>query len=431
MMNTINTATKKQYAQQPYLPFSAPWFGPEEKGELVATLDSDWITTGPRTKQFEKAFAAYVGTTEAVAVNSCTAALHLGLATLDVGARDAVITTPFTFAATANVIVHVGAFPAFVDIDPHTYNLDVSKLQAFLERDCVCEPGNRSVVLKSNGRRVKAVIPVHYGGHPCDMDAINRLATRFGLAVIEDAAHAVGAQYRARKVGTLGSMACFSFYANKNMTTAEGGMLTTSNAELASRARVLSLHGISKDAWKRYSKEGSWQYDVIDAGFKYNMTDLASALGLHQLMKLDSFIARRANLAALYNEALAGVAGLKLPTVSPDVKSAWHLYPVQITSPSPTRNDFMEALRRRNIGSSVHFIPLHLTSFYQRTFAYRPGDFPVAEQIFKRITSLPLFPRMKDSDVVRVAREVREILGSGRRNRVVSYPSIQPSSAQG
>jgi dTDP-4-amino-4,6-dideoxygalactose transaminase len=428
-MSRLYTAMKKEYDQQPFLPFSAPWFGAEEKAELLAALESDWITTGPRTKQFEKAFAAYVGIAEAVAVNSCTAALHLALSALNVGARDAVITTPFTFAATANVIVHVGAYPAFVDIDPHTYNLDASKLQAFLERDCVFEPGNRSLVLKSNGRRIKALIPVHYGGHPCDMDAINRIAARFELAVIEDAAHAVGAQYRGRKVGTLGSMACFSFYANKNMTTAEGGMLTTSDTQVASRVRALSMHGISKDAWKRYSKEGSWQYDVTDAGFKYNMTDLASALGLYQLIKLDSFIARRTQLAELYNRALAGVAGLKLPTVLPDVKSAWHLYPVQITSPSPTRKDFIEELNKRKIGCSVHFIPLHLTSFYGQTFAYREGDFPVAEQVFKRIVSLPLFPRMQDSDVLRVAREVREILDSAKPNRAVSYPSIQLSSA--
>ncbi len=425
----MSRATKKPYHDQPYLPFSAPWFGAEEKGELLAALESDWITTGPRTKQFEKAFAAYIGTSEAVAVNSCTAALHLGLATLDVGPRDAVITTPFTFAATANVIVHVGAFPAFVDIDPHTYNLDANKLKAFLERECVCQAGNRSLVLKSNGRRVKAVIPVHYGGHPCDMDAINRVAEYFGLAVIEDAAHAVGAQYRARKVGTLGAMACFSFYANKNMTTAEGGMLTTRDTELASRVRVLSLHGISKDAWKRYSKVGSWQYDVVDAGFKYNMTDLASALGLYQLMKLDSFIVRRTQLAELYKRTLAGVPGLKLPTVLPEMKSAWHLYPVQILSPSPTREEFIEELNKRNIGCSVHFIPLHLTSFYQRTFGYRQGDFPVAEQVFHRIVSLPLFPRMRDSDVLRVAREMREIFHSVRPSGVVSYPSIQPSPA--
>jgi dTDP-4-amino-4,6-dideoxygalactose transaminase len=249
------------------------------------------------------------------------------------------------------------------------------------------------------------------------------------LVVIEDAAHAVGAQYRGRKVGTLGSMACFSFYANKNMTTAEGGMLTTSDTELASRVRVLSLHGISKDAWKRYGKEGSWQYDVVDAGFKYNMTDLASALGLHQLRKLDNFIARRTQLAELYNRTLAGVAGLQLPTVLADVKSAWHLYPVQILSPSPTRKEFIEELNKRNIGCSVHFIPLHLTSFYQATFGYRQGDFPVAEQVFQRIVSLPLFPRMRDSDVSRVAHEMREILGSVRPNRVEGYPLIQPPLA--
>jgi dTDP-4-amino-4,6-dideoxygalactose transaminase len=399
-----------KHDQQPYLPFAAPWFGPEEKEELLATLQSDWITTGPRTKQFEEAFAAYVGITEAVAVSSCTAALHLALTALNVGAGDAVITTPFTFAATANVIVHRGAFPVFVDIDPDTYNLDASRLQSALERECVYDVDNHSLVLKSNGRRVRAVIPVHYGGHPCDMNVIETLAAHFELAVIEDGAHAVGAQYRSRNVGTLGTMACFSFYANKNMTTAEGGMLTTNDSELANRVRMLSLHGISKDAWTRYSKEGSWQYDIIDAGFKYNMTDFASALGLHQLKKLDSFIARRAHLAELYYEALAGLDELKLPTVSPGVKSAWHLYPIQITSPSVTRDDVVKELRKRNIGCSVHFIPLHLMSFYQRTFGYRRGDFPVAERVFDRILSLPFFPRMQDSDVERVATEVRSIV---------------------
>jgi dTDP-4-amino-4,6-dideoxygalactose transaminase len=405
--------------ERPYLPFAAPWFGHEEKEELVATLLSDWITTGPRTKQFEEAFAAYVGTTEAVAVNSCTAALHLALTALNVGVGDAVITTPFTFAATANVIVHRGAFPVFVDIEPDTYNLDANKLQSVLVRECRYDVDQRSLVLKSNGCRVRAVIPVHYGGHPCDMNAIETLAEHFELDIIEDGAHAVGARYRSRNVGTLGTMACFSFYANKNMTTAEGGMLTTNDRELAKSVRVLRLHGISQDAWKRYSQEGSWQYDLIAAGFKYNMTDLAAALGLQQLKKLDSFIARRTHLAELYHEGLAGLDEIKLPTVAPDVKSAWHLYPVQITSSSVTRNEVVEELGKRNIGCSVHFIPLHLMSFYKRTFGYRRGDFPIAERVFERIFSLPFFPRMQDSDVERVAGEVWSIV----RQRQLSFAS--------
>jgi dTDP-4-amino-4,6-dideoxygalactose transaminase len=398
--------------EEPYLPFAAPCFGPEEKAELVATLNSDWITTGPRTQQFEKAFAAYVGTTQAVAVNSCTAALHLALAALDVGPGDAVITTPFTFTATANVIVHRGAFPVFIDIDPQTYNLDVSRLTAFLEDQCIWNASTHSLRLRSTGHQVRAIIPVHYGGQPCDMQGINALATRFELAVVEDAAHAAGAQYRDRNVGTLGTMACFSFYANKNMTTAEGGMLTTNDPDLASRVRVLSLHGIDKDAWKRYSKEGSWQYDVVDAGFKYNMSDVAAALGLHQLNKLDNFILRRTELAKHYTAALSGHAELIIPSVAPDVKSAWHLYPVQIASQSVSRNEVVQWLRECNIGSSVHFIPLHLMSFYQRAFGYQPGDFPVAEKVFRRIISLPLFPRMADSDVDRVVQEVIAIAGT-------------------
>lgn len=401
---------RQQYA---YLPFAAPSFGPEEKSELLAALDSEWITTGPRTRQFEQQFAAYIGASNAVAVNSCTAALHLALAALDVGAGDAVITTPFTFAATANVIVHRAAFPAFVDIDPDTYNLDPAKLRIFLDQACTWDGAGRALRLKRNGCRIRAIIPVHYAGHPCDMDTIAALADHFQLAVIEDAAHAAGARYCGRKVGTLGQAACFSFYANKNITTAEGGMLTTNDCTLAERVRVLSLHGISKDAWKRYSSQGSWEYDVLEAGFKYNMTDLAAALGIHQLAKLDSFIERRAQLVKLYNLALHGLSGVKTPMVASYATSSWHLYAVQITAPSITRDDIIRDLRKCNIGSSVHFIPLHLMSFYQRQFGYKRGDFPIAEQTFQRIVSLPLFPRMQDSDVQRVADTLWAILPHG------------------
>lgn len=398
-----------------FLPFSAPWFGPEEKKELLEALESDWITTGPRTRRFEQRFATYVGASDAIAVNSCTAALHLALVALNVGRGDAVVTTPFTFAATANVVVHTAAFPAFVDIDPDTYNLDAAKLQLLLEQDCTWDCKERVLRLNRNGCRVRAIIPVHYAGHPCDMDAINALADRFNVAVIEDAAHAAGTKYRGRKAGTLGLAGCFSFYANKNMTTAEGGMLTTNDSQLAERVRVLSLHGISRDAWKRYSSEGTWQYDVLEAGFKYNMTDLAAALGLQQLHKLDNFIARRAELARLYGVALQELNGVKCPTVMPHATSSWHLYAVQVLASSITRNDVITKLLRRNIGCSVHFIPLHLMSLYQRKFGYRRGDFPVAEKTFEHILSLPLFPRMEESDVQRVAEALWAIIAPTRR----------------
>ena len=394
-----------------FLPFSAPWVGQEEKEEILEVLDSDWITTGPRCRVFEGAFKEYVGSEEAVALSSCTAALHLALSALDVGPGDAVLTTPFTFAASANVVVHHGAEPVFIDILPDTYNLDPAKLQEFIEENCDWDSGTLAPRIRRTGKRVRAIIAVHYGGHPCDMNAINELARKNGLAVIEDAAHALGATYQGRNVGTLGDMACFSFYPTKNITTGEGGMLTTNDSDYAQRVRVLSLHGISRDAWKRYGREGSWQYDVEEAGFKYNMTDLAAALGVHQLRKLQLFIERRTELSAQYNEALADLP-LKLPTTLPDSQSAWHLYPVQLLSKSITRDELIAELSRRKIGTSVHFIPLHLMSYYQSTYGYKKGDFPVAEEVFERIVSLPFFPRMRNEDLERVVRHLRDILSS-------------------
>ncbi|PYX97834.1 MAG: UDP-4-amino-4,6-dideoxy-N-acetyl-beta-L-altrosamine transaminase [Acidobacteria bacterium] len=393
-------------AKQPFLPFSAPWFGDEEKNEILQTLESDWITTGPRTKSFEKKFADYIGISEAVAVNSCTAALHLALAAIGVGPRDAVITSPLTFAATANVIVHQGAQPIFIDIDPETYNLDPDKLVTFIQERCRWDSGSGSLRVKKTNKRVRAIIAVHYAGHPCDMDKINACAREFRLTVIEDAAHALGATYFGRNVGTLGDVGCFSFYPTKNISTGEGGMLTTKDPELAQRVRMLSLHGISRDAWNRYGPDGSWRYDILEAGFKYNMTDLSAALGLHQLDKLPGFLRRRAELAKQYQSVLAGLP-LKHPTVLPEVDSAWHLYPVQVQSPWLSREQLIVSLRGANIGSSVHFIPLHLMSYYQRRFGYRLGDFPVAEGVFNQIVSLPFFPRMSDSDVERVGLAMR------------------------
>lgn len=407
----MSNPTQKQFGL-PFIPFSAPSFGPEEKSELLDTLDSGWITTGPKTKTFERAFSEFVGASEAVAVNSCTAALHLSLAALEIGPGDAVITSPFTFAATANVIVHQRAHPVFIDIDSESYNLDVSKLESYLVNECSWDRTRGHLNHKRHGHRLRAIIPVHYGGYPCEMDAIRELAARYNLSVIEDAAHAAGSSYHGKRIGTLSTATCFSFYANKNMTTAEGGMLTTNDSKLAQRARILSSHGISRDSWSRYSKEGCWQYDLVEAGYKYNLTDLASALGLHQLKKLEGFIQRRAQLADRYTQLLSAIAGLQLPTISTDRTSAWHLYPVQISSPGVTRNEVVEHLRRCNIGSSVHFIPLHLMTFYQNRFGYRRGDFPVAEAVFDRTVSLPLFPGMRESDVDRVASELASALNA-------------------
>ncbi len=404
------TAIKKdKFASEPYMPFSAPWFGEEEKRELLAALESDWITTGPRTKQFEADFARYIGCREALAVNSCTAALHLALAALRIGEGDAVVTTCMTFAATANTIVHQRAYPVLLDIEPDTYNLDPKQLRRYLTEFCRWDEDDNVLRDKQTGKRVRAVVAVHYGGHPCDMEEISRLASEFGLNVIEDAAHALGARYHGNNVGTLGDIACFSFYATKNITTGEGGMLTTYDPELAQRARLLCLHGISADAWNRYAKDGSWRYDITEAGFKYNLTDLASAIGIHQLKKSDRFMERRKALAARYREKLRSLP-LTHPTERPDVESAWHLYPVQVMSRRVSRDALITELKARNIGTSVHFIPLHRMSYYQRAFGYSPGQFPVADEVFSRIVSLPFFARMTDEDVDRVVKAIGEIL---------------------
>lgn len=403
------TVLRRPNEEEEYLPFSAPWFGPEEKNEVLAALESDWITTGPRTSQFEAEFARYIGVNHALAVNSCTAALHLALAAMPVGEDDAVITTCLTFAATANVIVHQRAYPVLIDIDPDTYNIDPARLRTYLTEGCRWNSSERSLRDNKTGKRVKAIIAVHYGGHPCQMDEINDLAREYGLFVIEDAAHALSATYKGRNVGTLADAACFSFYATKNITTAEGGMLTSNDPDFAKRARVLCLHGISADAWNRYGKDGSWRYDITEAGFKYNLTDLASAIGIHQLRKADAFMRRRKEIAAMYREKLTAMP-LKQPTESPDVQSAWHLYPVQVLSDRVTRDALIQDLKARNIGTSVHFIPLHHMTYYQRTFGYAPGQFPVADQVFSRVVSLPFFARMSDSDVERVVTALGEVL---------------------
>lgn len=375
-----------------FLPFSPPCIGEEEIAAVVDALRSDWITTGPRTRRFEAEFATAVSAPGALALNSCTAALHVALATLGVGPGDEVVTTPITFAATANVVEHVGARPVFADVEPDTLNIDPARVEAAITP------------------RTKAIIPVHYAGHPVDMDRILAIAKRHDLHVIEDAAHAIPARYKGRSVGSGSNPAAFSFYATKNLTTAEGGMLTGSPAFL-DRARVVGLHGMDRDAWKRYDKGGSWFYEVVLPGFKYNMTDMQAAMGSVQLARLGQMQKRRREVVDMYQRAFREHPALETPAERADVEHAWHLYVLRLRRErlSIDRARFIEELKALNIGSSVHFIPVHLHPFYAKKYGHRRGDLPVAEDAYDRMLSLPLNPRMTDDDVRDVIDAVLDV----------------------
>ena len=385
--------------REQFLPFNQPDIGEEEIDEVVKTLRSGWITTGPRTKEFERRFAAYVNSRHAIAVNSCTGGLHVALAAAGIGPGDEVVVPTMTFCATANVVVHLGATPIIVDVEPDTLNIDPQCLDAAITR------------------RTKAVIPVHLYGHPCEMDRINDITEAHDVLVIEDAAHAVAAEWRGRRIGSFSLATAFSFYATKNLTTAEGGMITTDDDDYAERMRIWSLHGISRDAWKRYSAEGSWYYEVSVPGFKYNLTDLQAALGLHQLSRLEDMTCRRAKLAGQYRAGLSGLPEVELPIVRPGIRHAWHLYPIRLRPELLTidRARFIEQLKSEGIGTSVHFIPLHRHPYYRDRFHFQPSDFPVADAAYERLISLPLYPRMTDSDVSDAIEAVRRVVRSNRR----------------
>ena len=372
------------------VPFHRPSFDDRELKAIEEVLRSGWITTGERTREFERRFAEYVGATHAVAVNSCTAALHLALAAEGIGAGDEVVTTPYTFVATVETICYLGAKPVFADVDPVTRNIDPEAVAGKITP------------------RTRAIVPVHIAGLPCDLDAIHRVADAHGIPVLEDAAHSLPAAYKGRRIGSLSRATAFSFYATKNLTTAEGGMLTTEDADLAVRLRRLSLHGITADGWKRYRLGGKWFYEVVEMGYKYNLTDVAAAMGLVQLDKLDGFDVRRHAIARAFGEKLAGLP-LVLPVEPPDAHHAWHLYIVSLTPDAPiTREQLIERLTERGIGTSVHFIPAHLHPYYAAHLGHREGDFPRAEAAFKCAVSLPLYPAMTDEDVDYVASSVRE-----------------------
>jgi dTDP-4-amino-4,6-dideoxygalactose transaminase len=393
-----------------FLPFSPPLVGEEEIAEVVDTLRSDWITTGPKVRRFEEEFAAYVGAPAALGLNSCTAALHTALAALSIGAGDAVITTPMTFVSSVHVIEHVGARPVLADVAPDTLNIDPRRVAEAIE------------TARAEGLRVRALLPVHLYGHPCDMNPLMDLARECGLAVVEDAAHALPASHEGRRVGSFAGLfdvpvlTCFSFYATKNLTTAEGGMLT-GPPELIDESRVWSLHGMSRDAWNRYGAKGSWFYEVIRPGFKYNLTDIAAALGLGQLRKLDGFQARRAEIVRRYTEAFSQFEELDLPIARPEVEHAWHLYVLRLnlTTLHITREQFIEEMRERRIGTSVHFIPVHTHPYYRDRYGFEPEDFPVAHAEFQRIVSLPLNPRMSDRDVEDVVEAVGDVIEKFKR----------------
>ena len=377
------------------VPFHRPSFDDRELKAIEEVLRSGWITTGERTREFERRFAEYVGATHAVAVNSCTAGLHLALAAEGIGAGDEVITTPYTFVATVETICYLGARPVFVDVDPATRNIDPAAIEAKITP------------------RTRAIVPVHIAGLPCDMDPILELAAARGIPVLEDAAHSLPASYRGRRIGSISRATAFSFYATKNLTTAEGGMLTTEDADLAVRYRRLSLHGITADGWKRYRLGGKWFYEVVEMGYKYNLTDIAAAMGLVQLDKLDAFDARRHEIARAFREKLSDLPDLALPVEPEHVRHAWHLYIVGLTAKARvSRETLIERLTERGVGTSVHFIPAHLHPYYASHLGHRRGDFPRAEAAFECAVSLPLYPAMTDEDVDYVAAAVREALES-------------------
>lgn len=384
-------------AQEPFIVFGSPIIGDEEVDAVAATLRTAWIGTGPRVRELEERFGAFVGADHAVATASGTAALHLCLVAAGLGPGDEVITTPMTFCATANAILHAGATPVFADCERDSLNIDPRAVEAALTP------------------RTRAILPVHFGGRPAAMDAISALARRHGLLVIEDAAHAIETVYKGQKIGAISDLTCFSFYVTKNMTTGEGGMVTTNDAALANKIKVCALHGLSADAWSRFSDQGHKHYDVVLPGFKYNLTDVAASLGLVQLPKLPAWLERRKEIWARYDEAFA-----RLPVTTPlppeaNTVHAHHLYTILLHDDAPvTRDEFMVALHDRGVGTGVHYRALHTHEYYRQRFGYRREQFPNAAWIGERTVSLPLSAKLGERDVERVIGGVQELLGRTR-----------------
>jgi dTDP-4-amino-4,6-dideoxygalactose transaminase len=376
-----------------------PWTDRRETAAAAASIRSGWLTTGPRVREFEEQIARMVGARHGIAVNSCTAGLHLALAAAGVGPGDEVLTSPYTFAATGEAILYLGARPRFADIDPGTLNLDPDQVERRLTR------------------RTAAIVPVHIAGLPCDLGALKAIARRRRIPIVEDAAHALGSAIDGRPIGALSEMTCFSFYATKNLATGEGGMITLDDTRTAERLRRLSLHGLSRDAWKRYAKGGSWRYDVIELGFKYNLTDVAAAIGLAQLEKFPEMQRRRRLLAERYTRLLGAEEAFETPPERPGLTHAWHLYILRLRPGvlRAGRDRFCELLAEAGIGHSVHFLPLHLFSYYRKTFGYRKGAFPHTERESARALSLPLHPGLTRADQDRIVGALLALAARLRR----------------
>ncbi len=383
-----------------FLPFSTPTIDDDEINEVVDSLRSGWITTGPKVKRFEDAFRAYVGAPFAVPLSSATAGLHLTLLALNIAPGDEIITTPMTFASTLSIPVLCGAKPVLVDIEPGTLNIDVAKVREKITP------------------RTRAIIPVHFAGQSCDMDPLLELAREFNLTVIEDAAHAAGTEYKGKKIGSLNTISIFSFHPNKNLTTGEGGMVCTGDEALAEEVSLLKFHGMSREAWKRFAASGTPNYDIVLPGFKYNMMDIQAAIGIHQLPRLDGFIDKRRDIAAYYSREFADVPELALPAYAPyEQRHAWHLYTplVRVEKLTVDRDTFMAELKKENIGTGLHYKAIHHHEYYRNTLNIRPGELPNADYASDRILSLPLFPLMSMDDARDVVEGVKTVIARTRK----------------
>lgn len=393
-----------QIARKTFLPFAIPSISEEAIEEVVSVLRSGWITSGPKVVEFEKNFSEFVGSKESVALNSATAGLHLALESIGLTERDAVLTTSVTFTATVEVICYFKAQPILTDVDPKTHLMTAETILEAIHRECEVKRG--ILYHKATQKQVKAIIPVHLAGHTCDMESILEIARRYKLYVIEDAAHAFPALHKGKMIGTWGDFTVFSFYATKGITTGEGGMVTTPYKEHADRIRLMRLHGINRDAFNRQG----WYYEVVEAGYKYNLTDIAAALGIVQLKEANQFWERRTEIAQTYNMSFANLSGITLPEPDPQGKHSWHLYRIKVEDSKLTRDELSIELKKRNIGTSLHFIPIFEHPYYKRTFDFQKEDYPNAAKMYETTLSLPLFAGMREEDVQDVIFAVRDLL---------------------
>lgn len=382
-----------------FLLFHKPFISEDEVNEIVDTVRSGWLSMGPKTLRFEKQFNDYIGAKRSVAVSSWTAAGHLTLEAFGLNAGDEVIVPTMTFPATAEIVCYFGAKPVIVDVEKDTLNISLKAIENAITP------------------KTKVIIPVHYGGQPCDLDEIRELADKHGIKVLEDAAHSLPAKYKGKMIGTISDVTCFSFYATKTLSTGEGGMICTNDEEIAERCSIMRLHGINRDAWKRYSESGSWYYEVVAPGFKYNFTDLQASLGLPQLKKVNWMWESRKRIAAKYTEALKDFDTITLHTVKPDRDSSWHLFPIRLHLDALNKNraQIISELRKQNIGVGVHFMPVHQHLYYSETFNLRDEDYPVASSVFPKLLSLPIYPGMTDENVDRVIEVLIDILNKSKR----------------